>query len=170
MRFALHAGLTAGLSALWLAGGDGGGTGAGSPAPETRDKSHEAMTCRLRVLVVEDSFMTARLLVRMIEDAGAEVVGPAPSVSRALALLDERECDAAILDINLGNETVEPVAQRLDDLGRPFFFVSGYASPKLIDPRFKARRLLAKPVDPATLQRAMNEAFYGDAPGARSHG
>jgi CheY-like chemotaxis protein len=110
-----------------------------------------------RVLIVEDSFMTARTLKRMVEDCGGVVLGPVPSVERAMALLDAHGCDGAVLDINLGNETVEAVAERLHETGRPFFFVSGYSSPKsmLTDPRFRARTLLAKPVDPRLFERTM---------------
>lgn len=121
----------------------------------------ESLARALRVLIVEDSYLTARSLARMIEDLGAEVVGPAPSVASALQLLDQVPCDAAVLDINLGDETVEPVAMRLEQTGRPFFFVSGYASPKTLlqDPRFRGRRLLAKPIEPELLSRALEEEF-----------
>lgn len=115
----------------------------------------------MRVLIVEDSYLTAQSLARLLQDLGAEIVGPAPSVSKAMALLDEKGCDAAVLDINLGNETVEPVAHRLQQSGRPFFFVSGYASPKtmLNAPEFLDKRLLAKPIEPAALIQTVAEEF-----------
>jgi len=113
----------------------------------------------LHVLVVEDSFLTARTLAKLIEGFGAEVVGPVPTVRRALGLLNDGGCNAAILDVNLGSETVEPVAQKLLDLGLPFFFVSGYSSPKLLSSRFKGWPLVPKPVDPVLLQRMFIEKF-----------
>jgi CheY-like chemotaxis protein len=117
----------------------------------------------LRVLIVEDSFMTARALTRMLQDFGAEVIGPVPTVKRAMEILDSGACDAALLDINLGSETVEPVAARLDQTGMPFMFVSGYTSPKQIleDPRYKGRRLVSKPIEPRILQQAFAEVFGG---------
>jgi CheY-like chemotaxis protein len=118
-----------------------------------------ALRPAMRILIVEDSYMTARSLVRLVEDLGGVVVGPAHSVASAMQLLDTGGCDAAVLDINLGSETVEPVAERLDDTGRPFFFVSGYSSPKLMNPRFKARILLAKPVDPTIFRRTASQMF-----------
>jgi CheY-like chemotaxis protein len=101
--------------------------------------------------------MTARRLARMIEDVGATVLGPAPSVQKALELLDSQHCDAALLDINLGNETVQRVAERLENEGCPYVFVSGYASPKTLldDPRFKAKRLISKPVEPLVLREVV---------------
>jgi CheY-like chemotaxis protein len=113
----------------------------------------------VRLLIVEDQFMSALALVHAVEQLGVSVIGPAPTVDEALRLIDEGECDAALLDINLGNETVEPVAKRLEDLGCPFVFVTGYASPKLIDPRFKSHPVISKPVDAALLRTVMRSEF-----------
>ncbi len=127
------------------------------------DPSAKAQTVAraLRVLIVEDSYLTARSISKMLQDLGAEIVGPAPSVASAIDLMDHERYDAAVLDINLGNETVETVAKRLELEGCPYFFVSGYASPKamLQDPAFKNRRLLSKPVEPVVLGRAVAEEF-----------
>lgn len=121
----------------------------------------QAATARgtIRLLIVEDQFMSALALVHAVEQMGVEVVGPAPTVEDALRLISETDCNAALLDINLGNETVEPVAQRLEDLGCPFVFVTGYASPKLIDPRFRSHRVIPKPVDAALLRTVMRSEF-----------
>jgi two-component SAPR family response regulator len=117
----------------------------------------------LRVLVVEDSFMTARAIAHMLQELGAEVLGPVPSVQKAMAVLDLGQCEAAVLDINLGSETVEPVAKRLEEFGIPYFFVSGYASPKsmLQDVKYRKRRLLPKPVEPIMFNEAIAEEFGG---------
>lgn len=112
-----------------------------------------------RVLIVEDQFMSALALVQAVEQLGATVVGPAPCVADAMRLIEQNEFNAALLDINLGNETVEPVAQRLEDLGCPFVFVTGYASPKLVDPRFKSHRIISKPVDSSLLRSVMRSEF-----------
>jgi CheY-like chemotaxis protein len=67
-----------------------------------------------RILVVEDEYMVAEDLRVELESMGAEVLGPVPSVARALALLARTsEIDAAILDVNLGSEMVFPVAEAL---------------------------------------------------------
>jgi DNA-binding response OmpR family regulator len=116
----------------------------------------------LRILVVEDSYMTARAIARMLQELGAEVLGPVPSVQKAMAVLDRGGCDAAVLDINLGNETVEPVAQRLEESGLPYLFVSGYSSPKsmMLDARFRRHRLLPKPVEPIMFHEAIESEFH----------
>ena len=64
-------------------------------------------------------------------EAGAEVVGPASSVSDALHLIEAVRAgglSAAVLDIDLEGEAVKPVADRLAALGVPFVFVTGYGT------------------------------------------
>jgi PAS domain S-box-containing protein len=80
-----------------------------------------------RILVVEDEPLVALELTQSLRDAGFAVMGPARSVGQAMQLL-EGGCDAAVLDINLGEETSEPIAHELIRLGKPFFTVSGYAA------------------------------------------
>lgn len=113
----------------------------------------------LRVLVVEDSYMSARAIARILEGIGATVVGPAPSVRAALQLIEKDGCDAAILDINLGNETVEPVAERLQRSGQPFIFVSGYGTHDFINSGLAGKRLLSKPVDESSLIESLQSAL-----------
>jgi CheY-like chemotaxis protein len=80
-----------------------------------------------RILVVEDDFVVADDFCQSLEQDGAEVVGPVPNVTLALALLSgSPPLDAAILDINLGGQMVYPVADALRRLGIPFVFVTGY--------------------------------------------
>jgi DNA-binding response OmpR family regulator len=73
-----------------------------------------------RVLVVEDEFMIGLDIGQQLADAGYEVVGPATSVEKALRFIAEPGCDVAILDVNLGDETSEPVARKLRGSGKPF--------------------------------------------------
>jgi len=80
-----------------------------------------------RILVVEDEYLLADDLSRMLADAGAEVLGPVPSVREALVLIDAAPpIDGAVLDVNLRGEMVFPVAHSLQDRGIPFAFATGY--------------------------------------------
>jgi CheY-like chemotaxis protein len=64
---------------------------------------------------------------RELEQEGAIVIGPAPSVEKALRLIaGEPRLDAAILDVNLGDEKSFPVAQALQLRLIPFVFATGY--------------------------------------------
>jgi CheY-like chemotaxis protein len=130
-------------------------------APSTERSRGSGALAGLRVLVVEDSFLVATGLARMVEQMGCDVVGPAPGVAAALALIDSPGCDAAIVDINLGTQSAEPVAERLRAAGIPFLFMTGYASPARLTDRFASARRLRKPPDPAVLRDAMMREFTG---------
>ena len=82
----------------------------------------------IRVLVVEDEFLVAMLIEEMLESAGCVVIGPFPRVPEALDAVDRDPCDAAVLDVNLGGERIDPVAAALSRRNVPFVFVSGYGT------------------------------------------
>lgn len=111
----------------------------------------------LRVLLVEDSYLVASSLSRMIRDMGYEVVGPVATVQEALPLVDRGAVDVGILDVNLGDETSEPVANRFVEMKLPFMFVTGYSSPNLLSDRFQDARRVHKPVSEAALAMAIRE-------------
>jgi two-component sensor histidine kinase len=103
-----------------------------------------------RVLVVEDEALVALELETVIQDAGYEVLGPVGSVAGARDLLACQTCDAAILDINLGNESSEPIARQLSALGVPFVTVSGYSVGQR-SAVFEGAPFIAKPAQPEIL-------------------
>ncbi|MBC7771169.1 MAG: response regulator [Pyrinomonadaceae bacterium] len=116
----------------------------------------------LRVLVVEDSFLIAWSLRRMLNDFGCEVIGPASTVEDAIRLINESGCDAGILDINLGSETSMPVAAALIAKGCPFVFVTGYSSPSLLEVKYSEFRRLRKPISESVLRSAIVEELRGE--------
>jgi len=119
--------------------------------------AHLPLLAGLRVLIVEDEYLIASEMELWLRQAGAEVIGPAPDVEQALALVGDAAgaLDAAVLDINLGaNQTAHPVAQRLDDLKVPYLFSTGDV--KLADPVGHAGRLrLEKPISERELLREL---------------
>jgi len=98
-----------------------------------------------RVLVVEDDYLVAMDLVRALERAGAQVIGPAPAVDAALNALADAAPDGAILDINLGGEMAFPVADALLERGVPFVFATGYDA-QVIPARFTHVKRCEKPM------------------------
>jgi CheY-like chemotaxis protein len=80
----------------------------------------------IKVLVVEDEFLVAVLIEDILQAAGCVVSGPIPRVSEALAAVDRDTYDAAVLDVNLGSDRVDPVADALSRRDIPFMFVTGY--------------------------------------------
>jgi DNA-binding response OmpR family regulator len=102
-------------------------------------------SARPRVLVVEDDALVALELAESLQAAGFDILGPAGRVERALQLISATKCDAAVLDINLGNETSEPVARLLHKSGTPFVTVSGYSQHQFPD-AFAGSDFLPKPL------------------------
>jgi hypothetical protein len=62
-----------------------------------------------------------------IEDAGGMVVGPVATVKEALALLEIHPVAAVILDVNLGDRDISPVAELLLARGVQFT-ASGFSA------------------------------------------
>lgn len=81
-----------------------------------------------RILLVEDEALIAAMVSDMLADLGATVVGPAGSLPKALALAQSENVDAAILDMNLRGERVDPVTDVLIKRGIPILFATGYGS------------------------------------------
>jgi two-component system, response regulator PdtaR len=103
-----------------------------------------------RVLIVEDEALVALDIARQLTEAGLTVVGPTVSVAGALQLIGKGGCDAAVLDINLGCETSEPVAQELRTKNIPFVILTGYAKSAALS-GYDGASVISKPVRPAEL-------------------
>jgi DNA-binding response OmpR family regulator len=111
-----------------------------------------------RVLVVEDDALLGLDIAEQLEDAGFKVIGPAVSVARAFRMLEEAGCDAAVLDVNLGKETAEPIAIELRARGTPFIVLSGYSSDQH-PPGFHGAPSLSKPARPDDLIALLGESL-----------
>ena len=106
------------------------------------------------LLVVEDEYLIAADLTASLESLGVEVIGPAASVDEALSLVDKNSdrLDGAVLDINLGNERVYPVADVLTARGVPFVLTTGYDA-VAVPTAYAAAPRCEKPVDKTQLVR-----------------
>jgi two-component system, response regulator PdtaR len=95
-----------------------------------------------RVLVVEDEFLVALGLSSMIEDTGWAVLGPGPSVEKALSVIARSAPVPTFLDENLDSASVAPVVQVRARRRIPFAVLSGYARLISGDPLLReARRI-----------------------------
>jgi two-component sensor histidine kinase/CheY-like chemotaxis protein len=110
-----------------------------------------------RVLVVEDETLVALELRLALSDAGAEVLGPAASIAEAKRLIAASRPTAAILDVNLGGESIDPLADLLMAEGVPMLVVTGYDARKALPERLRHLPVLQKPIDPATLIDGVHE-------------
>jgi CheY-like chemotaxis protein len=119
-----------------------------------------------RILIVEDEPLVAMMMTQLIKDLHGSVVGPYATIRDAAASL-ETAPDAALLDVNIGNDLAYPIAEELDRLGVPVVFVTGYQASS-IDPRFAAAPVLTKPIEPDELAGALASVLRADAALARA--
>jgi DNA-binding response OmpR family regulator len=113
-----------------------------------------------RILVVEDEYMLADELSRELQNAGATVIGPVPSIKGARALLDDQELpDGAILDVNLGGEPVFPLADSLIERHVPLIFTTGYDAAALPS-RFAHFSRCEKPIEIRSVMAALHKAIH----------
>ena len=118
-----------------------------------------------RLLLVEDEAIVAMMIEDQLIDLGCVVVSVVASVSEGLAAIDQKASalDAAVLDVNLGNEKVYPVAERLKERGIPFIFSTGYGLAG-IAPDFSEIPALAKPFGSKALETTLVYALSAGAP------
>jgi CheY-like chemotaxis protein len=107
-----------------------------------------------RVLVVEDEFLVLMMIEEMLADLGCTSVSTAPSVKKALALVEGQPFDVAMLDVNLGRETSFPIADALATRGVPFLFATGYDVRSQTDTH-RSRPVLSKPFGDHELRKAL---------------
>lgn len=114
-----------------------------------------------KILVVEDEMLVLMNIEMALEDLGCTEIHAAASVAEALALLQDRSFDAAIIDVNLGGEKSYPVAERLTQLRIPFAFSTGYSDHgERID--FEDRPVLRKPYLRAELAAVFEQLISGE--------
>lgn len=81
-----------------------------------------------KILLVEDDFLIAQVIVDLLEDAGATVIGPLGTIEDALTAAADSSLtvDSAILDINLHGLASYTVADALNARNVRVVFATGY--------------------------------------------
>ncbi|QDU34787.1 two-component response regulator [Poriferisphaera corsica] len=105
----------------------------------------------LALIIVEDDFVVAQSLADLLEAFGAKSVDMASNIDQALSKINTQAFDAAVLDVNLLGGNVEPVALKLEEIGVPFLFVTGYASRDMLPEELQKHPVLLKPVNPTEM-------------------
>jgi CheY-like chemotaxis protein len=117
-----------------------------------------------RILVVEDEYLIAMTLKDNLESAGSVVLGPVPSVEKAVkAIASETRIDAAVVDINLGGVMAYPVADALLARKIPFVFTSGYED-DILRTRYPQIKNCHKPYLFPNMEKALTSAISGAGP------
>jgi light-regulated signal transduction histidine kinase (bacteriophytochrome)/CheY-like chemotaxis protein len=112
-------------------------------------------------LVVEDNIIIAMEAEDLLRDIGFQDCRVAGSIQPAMALIETGEVSFAMLDVNLGRETSEPVAQALAERGVPFIFASGYGERSLMSGLFKGVPVVTKPYGEREVRAAIARLHEG---------
>lgn len=126
--------------------------------PDPRDNGETVTAASaqgMRVLLVEDDYFLAQELARELAERGAEIVGFATTLEKALAL-NEKELtfNAAILDIKLRDDYIFPAVSLMREREVAVVFITGFDT-SIIPEEFRDIPCLSKPADPEILVRAL---------------
>ena len=117
----------------------------------------ESKSRRVSVFLVEDETLIRMMIAGIVEELG-HTVAEAGNISDALKLAKTADFGIAILDINVGGDRIEPVAEIIDSRHLPFIFASGYGSAGLPE-KFRDRPVLQKPLVIQRLGEAIEAAL-----------
>jgi CheY-like chemotaxis protein len=109
------------------------------------------------VLIVEDDPIIALDFEDTLLGFGVKTVRTAATVARALALIEERPPEFALLDVGLIREKSFAVAERLKALKIPFVFVTGYGSDARLPAALANQPRLAKPYSTDALKALLSK-------------
>jgi CheY-like chemotaxis protein len=112
----------------------------------------------LDVLLIEDETMVSFLIEEMLEQLGAASVRHAARVDAGLALVAGKLPSLAILDVNIGGETVFPIAEKLETGNIPFVFITGYGRDG-VHGRWAAHEVLQKPLTVQEFEQGLRRAL-----------
>ncbi len=112
----------------------------------------------LDVVLVEDETMVSFLIEEMLEQLGAASVRHAARLEAGLALVESKLPSLAILDVNIGGETVFAIAEKLDAAKIPFVFITGYGR-EGVHGRWANYEVLQKPLTVQEFEQGLRRAL-----------
>jgi DNA-binding NtrC family response regulator len=108
-----------------------------------------------RILVVEDEVIIALELQTLLTEAGAVVVGPARTLLAADTLARNEVLSAALLDVQVGDHAIFPIAEFLAERGIPFAFHTGHGDGHSLSVNWPQAEVLTKPSRATLIIQAM---------------
>lgn len=119
----------------------------------------------LRILIAEDEILIALDMATTLREAGAEVIGPCATLESTLKAARDERPSVAVLDVRLGRDTTETVAEFLSGQGIPYLFYSGQTPSIDLMAKASDALVLIKPVEQTVLVAAI-AALCGGGQGA----
>ena len=111
-----------------------------------------------KVLVVEDEALVLFDIVMIVEQEGFEVHAACISIEEAQEAMQKGRPDIALLDINVRDQVIWPVARQLKAAGTTVIFSSADASHAELQTEFANCPFVEKPASPAAIGAALKRA------------
>jgi DNA-binding NtrC family response regulator len=115
----------------------------GGASPDAAQAPGDPLPGR-RVLIVEDDPYITLALEDTLTDFGMIIAGAARNLADALRLAQSASFDLALLDVNIGRDQIDPVADIIHARGIPFVFTTGCGRAGLPE-AYVAQAIIEKP-------------------------
>lgn len=115
---------------------------------------HGQRGAAVRILIIEDEFLVADYLENIVREMGHDDVLVAHDLSTGMTLLNAAAPDFAILDVNVGDALVFPLAAELLQRKIPFVFSTAKSQEWLPD-EWRNYPIVPKPLETGKLAAAM---------------
>ncbi len=109
-----------------------------------------------RVLVIEDEVLIAMVLEDMLDIMGHVVVGTLSNLVDAAAAVDAGGFDLVVADVNLGSDSIYPLADRVRAAGVALILATG-SHRDTLPPRFAGVPVIEKPYALPAIEAALAE-------------
>lgn len=114
------------------------------------------------VLIIEDEWMIARDLRRIVGDLGHEVAAVAATKTDAVAAAKRHKPGLVLADVQLADNSsgIEAVGEILADRKTPTIFITAFPERLLTGERPEPTYLISKPYSPAKIQATISQALF----------
>ncbi|TYC53404.1 response regulator [Rhodobacterales bacterium] len=113
----------------------------------------------IKVIVAEDEPLIAWMLEDALAGMGLEVVGPFATVAEARSCALSEEPQLAVLDVDLADGAVYPLADSLYEKKVPIIFHTGNTDRVDLKRRYGDAQVVLKPSNVLLLQNVVENAF-----------
>ena len=116
------------------------------------------MTQHLNILIAEDNAIVAADISRALQKDGHTILGPFGTVVECLCSIDSNVPDFAFLDVELIDGRSFRIAQRLEEKGVPFIFVTARTD-LVVEAGYTKEDVLVKPFRRQEIAAALSASF-----------
>jgi len=115
-----------------------------------------------RILVVEDEALIALDLEHTLRELHAVVIGPVDNIADARRFIAAGRIDCAVLDVQLGADSIKVLIPELDARDIPRVFMTAFSQTDL-PTTWKAWPVILKPMATGDLLRAIEQVLVSRA-------